>query len=1041
MKLRLSILMILVFAILSSCSGGGVNPVTTSSTGPNESVSVVDEKTEPVVASDVLYDRSSDGTIAYKAFGAFEVKLDPKTMNVELIPTRKAKAIGTTFDSDLTQFLTVSPCTDCLKIDGIRYAGDNQFEIGFAIKHPFADITKRPDLHVFDVRGIVIANGNYNFPLTKVMADATTELFARANVSLIANADGWTHHFVELIYDSNYFDPPKTWDVNINPYKRYFVDGTTPIFDPHNPTGFNVMKVGAGWQTQKYMFNLPSSSEPLDFVFVLDCSYGQSATFQNRQTPYYFLPEFNRKEAWKVDVIPMSGDFQSHNTGSSVNYQVSVCDWQNILFADPEYPDTTNLGGIKAESDVKSVSIEIPAVSELVETTTLVSGDGYEGVPYIFNLTVSNSKGAGAGWYWGIAAVRDDLQGQQGPIAIPETPAGFPFPGPEIYDYSTYNIFPVRVKGSAPEITGFNYISNLKEGETTDISADVVEPDGDVLTYHWEQVSPASPVGIFADQDALSTVWQAPPVFDILVSGVPFILSFTVSDIDSDDTDYAYIIVTENNSSPICTGITTNPYWGIIDTWQSIGMYADGYDLDGDTLKYEWDYDWDGNGLNFDVDATGQYPTPHAYGVAGFYLVGCRVSEDNRANYLSSSCSKQIIVQGIRDPEFKVDDSDASDPQYCDHDIAVINYPMNNPVYHATYCVLGGSPVMYCNTARDPHMFANHQVISRGPSSGSCEFPKVAGYDKLTHVIWIENDTSTVPTTYRIKINSSDDGGMSFGAMGGERIVTGVQNPDVMGEADICAGNVIGLFYLAYSVQQSGNYLLWLWVSDDGGETWHQPVGGSGAFRDVINTDYAGRPELEFSPDGVIHVLWQDLRTGSSQYFYDWSSDGGVTWHSDVQVTDATLTFDCNMAVDNVNNAYFVWNDSDKKTYFRKTQFGNPPTFSPHEVILDFSAASFRGVDIMVTPLADIIVVPVMYLYSGNYQATYFYSRDYGESFDSFFISSYGTNQTDNISCDGYFQYEPGRLELCSIWVDERTSLAPFNDHIWGEFTYFADRP
>jgi len=230
-------------------------------------------------------------------------------------------------------------------------------------------------------------------------------------------------------------------------------------------------------------------------------------------------------------------------------------------------------------------------------------------------------------------------------------------------------------------------------------------------------------------------------------------------------------------------------------------------------------------------------------------------------------------------------------------------------------------------------------------------------------------------------------------------------------------------------------------VSDNGGWIWHQPSGGSGAFRDVQNTTHAGRPELEFSPDGIIHVLWQDMRTGSGQFFYDWSSDGGVTWHTDVQVTDAAIPYDCNMAIDNLNNAYFAWNDTDMNSYFRKTQFGNPPTFSPHEAILDFSAASFRGVDIMVTPLADIIVVPVMYLYSGNYQTTYFYSRDYGESFDSFFISSYGTSQTDNISCDGYFQYEPGRLELCSIWVDERTSFAPFNDHIWGEFTYFADRP
>ena len=386
----------LLLAVLPACSGGGGNPVTPPF-GSNDSVMDSSREPVPTVASDILYDASSKGMMAYKALGIFEVTLDPKTMTAELTPTRKAEGIGLTFDADLTQFLRISLCKDCLKIDGIRLAGTNQIEVGFAIKHPFADITKRPDLHVFDVRGIVISNGNYNFPLTLVSKSPTSLVSARANTSLVANADGYTHHFVELASDPNYFNPPKSYNANVNPYKRYYEDGSTPVFNPQNPTGYNVMKVGADWQSQKFLFNVAPGPIPIDFVFVVDCSYGQSAVFKNRMTPYYFLPEFNRKEAWKVEIEENSGQFQSNTPASSVEYKVSVCDWQaGIAAADPLYPDNTNLDGLSAVSKVKAVTIEIPSVSGLVQKTTADSGDGSSSNPFIFNITVTNSGSAPA---------------------------------------------------------------------------------------------------------------------------------------------------------------------------------------------------------------------------------------------------------------------------------------------------------------------------------------------------------------------------------------------------------------------------------------------------------------------------------------------------------------------------------------------------------------------------------------------------------------------------------------------------------------------
>ena len=613
--------------------------------------------------------------------------------------------------------------------------------------------------------------------------------------------------------------------------------------------------------------------------------------------------------------------------------------------------------------------------------------------------------------------------------------------GPEIYDYSTYVIFQARVHGSPPVITGFNYNSNPDEGELIDISADVTEPDGDAMTYLWEQTDPVSPVGLFENPNARATKWQAPLLYDVPVGGETFILKFTVIDIDGSVYNNAYLTVHEKNSAPVCQGIDTNPYWGVINYWASMGFYGNAMDPDGDALKYEWDFDWDDNQANFTVDEEGQSPTPYTWGQPGFFKVGMRVTESDRTNALSTYCSKDIIVEGTSMPSIKVDDSPDANPGYCDKDIDMIRYPMNNPVFHAVYCVLQSAPVMYCNTMRDPQVFGDHQVISRGPTTGGTEYPKVAGYDKFVHVVWAENDTSTVPTTYSIKINSSDDGGRTFGVMGGERMVTVVQSPDIMGESDICSGNIPGLFYLVYSVKSSGNYTLWLLVSDDGGESWHQPSGGSGQLRSVMNSTYAGMPEIEYSPDGVIHVLWEDMRNAMAEFYYDWSDDGGVTWHDDMLVANTASPLECNMAVDNVNNAYFSWTDGNGVAYFRKTTWGNPPTMSTPFGFFNLGLNNFHGSDIYVSPLADVIIIPTMYFYSGNYQTTYWYSNDYGLNLDRFLISSYSTNQTDNIVTAGRWMNNPGRMELCSIWVDSRTSLAPFHDHIWGEFMYLADRP
>jgi len=1038
MKYIQLIVVLFLPVIVSACSGGNGNPVAPSDNS-NDMTSVTNEEFKTTIASDVLYTGSSRET-AYKAFGIFQVTVDPQSLTAEIVPSRKAQAIGMTFDSDLTQFLTVSPCANCLQVDGIKLIPLDQVEVGFSVKHPFADITKRPDLHGFDVRGIVLAKGNYNFPLTQVAIDESTNAIARANVSLVANPDGYTHHFDELAADPNYFDPPRNYDANINPFRSYFVDGGTPAFSPLNPDGHNVMAVGADWETQKYIFNLSGSVDPIDFAFVVDCAYGQSATFQNRTNPYYFLPEFNRKEAWSVVVNDVGGRFESGNTSSSMDYRVSACDWQSDLDADPNYPDTSNLGGIKAKSQIQKVTIEIPSVTGLVEKTTPDSGEGFIWNPYIFNITVTKSLGASAGWYYGIAAVRDDLQGMQGPIAIPETPAGFPYPGPEIYDYSTYQIFKVRVYGDVPNVTGSTYNSNPFEGDLVSFDVTIEELDGDTVTYQWEQYSPLTPIGFFEDSNVLDTVWQAPPLYDVSPSGVAFELRLIMKDDDGQTATVFPLQVKEKNSAPVCSGIVTDPYYGVKTGYDTMSLQAYGYDPDGDMIEYEWDMDWDGNPLNFNVDETGSYIPTYGWPDQGFYNVACKLKE-SRVNWLDTICSRNIIQEGIAYHSIKVDNSDVDEAGYFLHDVCMVRSGMGKPVYHVAWVTNNDNGgVFYANNAQDPRAFGNHQVLSSGPSLGGTVYAKVAGQGPIIHVIWIENDSSVAPTEFKVKINSSIDGGYSFDALGGERTVLVASEPSVIATADICAGAELGKFAIVFSDRVSGIYRCCCLLSDDGGLTWHYPVSG-GFFRDVVSSEYAGDFTLEISASGIMHVLWQDYRTSTSNYYYDYSLDNGETWNADIKVNGSSNPSNGSMAIDYNNNGYFAWTDTNGQAYFAKTSFGSPPSLSGSNNYFNAGAGNVRATDIYVSPGGETFIIPVIYYSTDHYETRYFYSFNSGWYIHNYFTRIYDPSILINdIVCDGRWEINPNRMEIFAAWVDTRTSLAPLNDHLWGEFVYLAER-
>jgi hypothetical protein len=415
--------------MISSCSGGR-SPITTS---------------ENQLPDNSAISQKSVAAAYPGVFGAWKVTVDIETLTAEIIPARNASAIGNTFDADLSQFLMVSPCHNCLAIGGIEVEDDELLDMDIYMRHPFADISKRPDLHGFDVRAIFLNSQTYTetMPIDYMKLDGGEEDIAYDPWFLL-NADGFTSHFDELVLDQRYFIYGEDCPATINPYLRFFDDPQAGTFDPAAPVGYNVMPVGSGNDMRTAVFYATGSD--FTFYIIADVAFGQSAVLANRTNPQYYLPEFNRTEPWRVEYWIENNILSETDANSTADLVVQVFDWQHNATVDPAFPNPANPSGVKASSKVTQVILSMPQVlNDNVVATVPESGDGSPSNPLKYRLQVKNEKLADFRVLWGIIAVRDEMYGAVAPsgrVPIPVSPAGFPYETQDIRDYSYYgNIY------------------------------------------------------------------------------------------------------------------------------------------------------------------------------------------------------------------------------------------------------------------------------------------------------------------------------------------------------------------------------------------------------------------------------------------------------------------------------------------------------------------------------------------------------------------------------------------------------------------------
>jgi hypothetical protein len=488
MKILNLFLVLAFFAlILGSCSKGS-SPVTPEGASDHWQVRNI-----PVAESN-----NPSGENPYRGvLGAWKVHIDVETMTAELVPARNAKAIGNIFDADLSQFLTVSPCSNCMAITGLDVLWDDNLKLDFQMKHPFPDIAKRPDLHGFDVRAIFISEADNTVTSSlKVMRPDGTEEDAEYQNYFVLNADGLTSHYDELVNDPRYFIDNTNCPGNLNPYLRFFEDPSTGTFNPNAPAGHNVMPTGSPKYKRSAVLNKWFGYDNKDFYIVADIAYGQSAVFANRTNPQYYLPSFNRTEPWRMEYWLENNTLNYNDANSSVDLFVQVFDWQHAATVDPNYPNPANLAGLRESSKVAKVELLMPTLkATVIESTTSLGGDGSPTNPLLYKFTIKNELLGYSSIHTGLIAIRDELYGAAAPSGrsnIPEVPAGFPYDTLDIRDYAYYGVIRINM----PDI---QYGENLYKNEISVNQSTLygqssgrpeltffMDPSGQKFLYEWD---------------------------------------------------------------------------------------------------------------------------------------------------------------------------------------------------------------------------------------------------------------------------------------------------------------------------------------------------------------------------------------------------------------------------------------------------------------------------------------------------------------------------------------------------------------------------
>jgi hypothetical protein len=429
--------------------------------------------------------------------GLFTLYLDKSNANAELAPLRSSAITDTLEVVDITNFLQLSPCKDCVKISGVGLDSDNNLVVTIGIKHPFdagdssEPITgkNRGDLHVFNVEGIVASQDDSSTGFSELgMSIASAKLL---------NASGYTG-YLDAALDEDILQT----NANLHPYILHFAYYSAGNFDASNPMGFAsvtdpppsgnlVMAMGCDYSYRDYVFYLPDNE--MTFTFAVGCSYGVSAAnYLDRFAPEYRIPQHLKKAASEIIVLPPVETLKELNPTQEITLQIEVVDPSHGVTVGP------SLDMMLYDSSVETIEIEIPGILSGTMSQSggsAVSGSGHSADdPLLYEFTFANDLSAEVGIYPGLVKVTDTyptgsnlsyfVLGKDGikrvPPGIPQTDGAF-----EMDEFATYGYFEIEVElGQANDPTIYDVGPGYPYLDPSEVPWESLESNS-LVRIHW----------------------------------------------------------------------------------------------------------------------------------------------------------------------------------------------------------------------------------------------------------------------------------------------------------------------------------------------------------------------------------------------------------------------------------------------------------------------------------------------------------------------------------------------------------------------------
>lgn len=496
----------LMFLVVIGCSSRDSNPIAPPGDDSGVLSGIDSTSVFPLIVSDT--DNSGNPLGGVGTMGCFFGSLNLNTLEASLMPLRESSnALNDSLLVDITNFLAVTPCTDCIKLSGVALNESGNPVLTIGVKHPFAagkkseppSPTNRLDLHVFSARGFIISDGvvGGGFKNFEVLEE-------KIPAWRLLNACGYASEFDDK-WD-NFLDTEATLHPFILHFDDYafgnFATGAESGFTNISmPTGNLVMAMGCDYDYKDYVMQFPADAgEVFYFMYSLNVSYGLSSQGKSEWVnPRYRVPQYCQKSATLVGLNEINNHLDDVNETSWADLYIEVLDINHKVAVD-EVGDAIDL--MDHESSISVISVEVPDICdtkiEITDIEAALQGGSSRNKqdPLRFLARIENKKLAPVGTYTGLIKVLDsypndanlNIDGNTIPRVYPwEDPGDFVFTTEE---WATYGVFEYTISlgNRAPNCELELASNSILGGATVDAQpgAATNDPDGEIVLYEFD---------------------------------------------------------------------------------------------------------------------------------------------------------------------------------------------------------------------------------------------------------------------------------------------------------------------------------------------------------------------------------------------------------------------------------------------------------------------------------------------------------------------------------------------------------------------------